>query len=53
MLGKYINFTLGRGKNFFGEGYRSFFLSDNAYSYPYFKHQHHGLADQVREPVHA
>ena len=34
---KYFRFTLGRGKNFFGEGYRSMFLSDNATSYPYFK----------------
>lgn len=34
---KYINLTLGRGKNFFGEGYRSLFLSDEAYSYPYLK----------------
>jgi hypothetical protein len=36
-VGKYFHFTLGRGKNFFGEGHRSLFLSDNAYSYPYFK----------------
>ena len=34
---KYINITLGRGKNFFGEGYRSLFLSDEAYSYPYLR----------------
>ncbi|MBL7939182.1 MAG: hypothetical protein JNL43_07475 [Flavobacteriales bacterium] len=34
---KYINLTLGRGKNFFGEGYRSLFLSDEAYSYPYLR----------------
>ncbi len=27
----------GFGKNFFGDGYRSLFLSENAYSYPYFK----------------
>ena len=27
----------GFGKHFWGEGYRSFFLSDNATSYPYFK----------------
>lgn len=32
-------FTLevGKAKNFFGEGYRSLFLSDNAAAYPYFK----------------
>ncbi|MBL7952615.1 MAG: hypothetical protein JNM62_12950 [Flavobacteriales bacterium] len=34
---KYINITLGRGKNSFGEGYRSLFLSDEAYSYPYLR----------------
>ncbi len=36
-VGKYFHFTLGRGRNFFGEGVRSLFLSDNAYSYPYFR----------------
>ncbi len=35
--GTYFHFTLGKGKNFFGEGYRSLFLSDNAYSYPYLR----------------
>lgn len=35
--GTYFHLTLGRGKNFFGEGVRSLFLSDNAYSYPYLK----------------
>jgi hypothetical protein len=35
--GKYFHLTLGRGKNFFGEGLRSLFLSDNAYSYPYLR----------------
>lgn len=34
---KYINITGGRGKHFFGEGHRSLFLSDEAYSYPYLK----------------
>lgn len=34
---KYINLTLGRGKNSFGEGHRSLFLSDQAYSYPYLR----------------
>jgi len=32
---KYFNFRLGYGKNFFGDGYRSMLLSDNAYNYPY------------------
>ena len=34
---KYFRFTLGRGRNFIGEGHRSMFLSDNTTSYPYFK----------------
>ena len=34
---KYFNFSLGQGKSFFGEGYRSTFLSDNAYNMPFFK----------------
>ena len=29
--------SVGRGKNFFGEGHRSLFLSDNAGSYPFFR----------------
>lgn len=36
-VGKYFHFTLGRGRHFIGEGVRSMFLSDNAYSHPYFK----------------
>ena len=34
---KYFNFQLGHGKNFFGDGYRSLFLSDNAAPQPFFK----------------
>ncbi len=34
---KYINLTLGRGKNSFGEGHRSLLLSSEAYSYPYLR----------------
>jgi len=34
---KYFTFQLGNGKNFIGDGYRSLLLSDNSYSYPYFK----------------
>ena len=34
---KFFDISIGRGKNFFGEGYRSLFLSDNAYSYPFLK----------------
>lgn len=34
---RYFHFSLGHGKNFLGEGYRSLFLSDNAFNYPYFK----------------
>lgn len=32
-----FNFQAGFGKNFWGDGYRTLLLSDNAYSYPYFK----------------
>lgn len=32
-----FNFQLGRDKHFWGEGYRSLFLSDNAAPYPFFK----------------
>ena len=34
---KYFNFTLGRGKNKFGEGYRSLLLSDASSNYNYFR----------------
>lgn len=34
---RYFNLELGKGKNFWGEGYRSLLLSDNSNSYPYFK----------------
>ncbi|MCB0402807.1 MAG: hypothetical protein KDD41_12035 [Flavobacteriales bacterium] len=33
----HFTFQLGYGKNFIGDGYRSLFLSDNAFSYPYLK----------------
>jgi len=33
----YFNFQFGHGKNFFGDGYRSLLLSDNAFSYPFLK----------------
>jgi hypothetical protein len=32
-----FTFELGTGKNFFGNGYRSMLLSDNARNYPYFR----------------
>lgn len=35
--GAYFHFTLGKGRNSIGEGYRSLFLSDEAYGYPYLK----------------
>ena len=34
---KFVNFQLGHGKNFLGDGYRSLLLSDNASPYPFFK----------------
>ena len=36
-ISKYFNVQAGKGKNFFGEGYRSLLLSNNAASYPMFK----------------
>ncbi len=35
--GPWFNLQVGYGKNFIGDGYRTLLLSDNAYSYPYFK----------------
>lgn len=32
---KQFNIQVGNGKHFIGDGYRSLFLSDNAYTYPY------------------
>lgn len=32
-----FSFTLGQGRHFFGEGYRSMLLSDAAFNYPYFR----------------
>ncbi len=34
---KYVSFELGHGKHFIGDGYRSLFLSDNSFNYPYVK----------------
>lgn len=34
---KFLNFRLGYGKNFWGDGYRSLLLSDNAFNYPYLR----------------
>jgi len=34
---KFFNFQFGTGRNFIGDGYRSMFLSDGAFNYPYFK----------------
>ena len=34
---KFLNLQLGYGKNFFGSGYRSLLLSDNAFNYPFIK----------------
>lgn len=34
---KFFNISLGQGKFFYGEGYRSLLLSDNALNYPYLR----------------
>lgn len=36
---KRFNITLGHGKQFIGDGYRSFLLSDNSFNYPYLRAQ--------------
>ena len=36
---KYFSFLLGKGKHFWGDGYRSLLLSDNAAAYPYLRIQ--------------
>ncbi|MFI5150607.1 MAG: hypothetical protein ACHQRM_12790 [Bacteroidia bacterium] len=38
---KVFNVQLGKDKNFFGDGYRSMFLSDNASPYPFLKLRAH------------
>jgi hypothetical protein len=34
---KFLDVSVGNGKQFYGEGYRSLALSDNAYAYPYLR----------------
>lgn len=34
---RFFNFNIGRGKHFWGDGYRSLWLSDNASPYPYMR----------------
>jgi hypothetical protein len=34
---EFFTFTVGQGRNFFGEGYRSMLLSDASFSYPFFR----------------
>lgn len=36
---RFFTLTAGQGRNFFGEGYRSMFLSDAAFNYPFFRIQ--------------
>ncbi len=36
-IDSHFNFQIGKGKQFWGDGYRSLFLSDVSNSYPYFK----------------
>ncbi len=35
--GEYFHFEIGRGKHFWGDGYRSLLMSQNAAPYPYFR----------------
>ncbi|MBI1317076.1 hypothetical protein GC167_09515 [bacterium] len=34
---RYFNISFGHGRNFFGEGYRSMFLSDASFNYPHLR----------------
>jgi hypothetical protein len=34
---RFFSFSLGQDKHFIGEGYRSMYLSDNAFNYPFFR----------------
>ncbi len=34
---RFFSFTLGQGRNFFGEGYRSMLISDVGFNYPFFR----------------
>lgn len=36
-LNRHFTFEFGQDRHFFGDGYRSLLLSDNAFHYPYFK----------------
>ena len=36
-LNKHFNFTFANDKNFLGDGYRSLFLSDNSFTYPFLR----------------
>lgn len=45
---KDLRIEMGHGKNFFGNGYRSLFLSDNAFHYPYLKVQSEWFGDRLR-----
>ena len=38
---KYINFQIGHGRHFFGDGYRSHLISDYAPDYPYISGQYY------------
>tara|TARA_Y100000813_G_scaffold90647_1_gene64540 strand:+ start:23419 stop:24996 length:1578 start_codon:yes stop_codon:yes gene_type:complete len=36
-INSFFDIQLGHGKNFIGDGYRTMFISDNAFNYPYLK----------------
>ena len=36
-INRFFDLQLGHGKHFIGDGYRSMFLSDNSFNYPYLK----------------
>ena len=36
-INSFFDIQLGHGKNFIGDGYRTMFISDNSFNYPYFE----------------
>lgn len=59
-INEHVDFLLATDKNFLGDGYRSLLLSDNAYSYPFFRAQlsfwkfrysvYYAVLQNMREP---
>lgn len=46
--GKHLNIQLGHGKHKIGQGYRSLFISDNAFNYPYLRFTQHWFKGKLQ-----